>query len=891
MSFLSRKPARPGDRGGDAGRDDEYDDYDLYSADGYQGGEDAWSPNEYFSPEGIKGRWAGEHPEGRAGGRGRREADPSAGHDAWQHSVEDGYRGAGRGASSPGSGRGDDYPGYVADEYASGAYDIPQEADEDRPERGRRRRRDREDRGERTGILRLRRDRGEDMWPDDGISDEDYWASVAADRPLTDSGAGDDRAPAGRRAGTRPGDDRPASGQQASEQQAGGPRDQRGRPGRLGPPPGLASDYLPGGAGLLADPAGRPGTGPQDTRPGPGGRTSGPNAMRPGPDPAGRSSGPNAMRPGPDAARRASGPNAMRPGPDALGRSSGANPLLAESGPQGLRGSGSPGPRTGAAPTVGVTASRPPAGGRASSSGPNPGWTSRGQSGTGSGAFPQPPARPTFQPAGYPPASAPGGRPAARDDWGEPTERIERVNASGYPDPRPASRGQAPATGSPLRAGTAADPSPGSSSTGRSGTPGLPGASGLSRASGRGAPSGPYPRGRDDRGRATDREAGDPGTGSFDRASFDRNGTDRDGTGRGGRDRGGRDRGGRDTGGYGADSYSAGSYGTGGRDSRGDTGGWSDADHWRTPDRDEPARPDSAVDTGGSIWSAPARDAGPAHRAADDPLTSTAYSRSALTDTDGRSYRAAARRSQAQAKLTDQADTYLSGPYRTGGYQAASDYPTASFQPVGQPSGEYRQYSESQYSDARYRRDAASAQAQAAPYPAASSQPGSRPPAGPAQPALGEPTLSQPALSQPALSQPVFTPGQASQPGRAGGAHAAPSPGPGQPLSAPVPPGGTGAGAPAGANPYDGEATGSYPYPASDPYAARPGTAAPARPGADDLYYRVSTGGSYPGGPDARREQARRQQARRDQTRAEQGGTGYRPGHAAGQPGYGERPY
>ena len=66
---------------------------------------------------------------------------------------------------------------------------LPEGADEDRQERGRRRRKDREDSGERTGIFRLRRDRGEDIWPDDGISDEDYWASVAADRPLNAAGS------------------------------------------------------------------------------------------------------------------------------------------------------------------------------------------------------------------------------------------------------------------------------------------------------------------------------------------------------------------------------------------------------------------------------------------------------------------------------------------------------------------------------------------------------------------------------------------------------------------------------------------------------------------------------------------------------------------------------
>src|ERR1700726_1701586 len=221
MSFLSRKPARPGGRGSDAGRDDEYDDYDGYAHDAYQNEEDGWSPNEYFSPEGIKGRWAGEQPEGRAGGRGRRDD--------------------GRGEAGPGyDSYPDDYssgPGYGADEFATGVYDLPDGADEDRSDRSRRRRRDREDRGERTGILRLRRDRGEDIWPDDGISDEDYWASVAADRPLngTDSPLDDERGPAGgaprRTAAPRPGEQR--SDQRGGDQRGG---DQRGVTGRLGPP-------------------------------------------------------------------------------------------------------------------------------------------------------------------------------------------------------------------------------------------------------------------------------------------------------------------------------------------------------------------------------------------------------------------------------------------------------------------------------------------------------------------------------------------------------------------------------------------------------------------------------------------------------------------------------
>src|ERR1700685_2382292 len=109
MSFLSRRPSRSGSREGDAGRDDEYDDYD-YAPDGYRGDEDEnWSPGEYFSPEGIKGRWAdGQRPGERAAARGRR-ADVGGGD-------------PGRGDSGRGdSGRGDSGQGYQ--DQAAAGYD------------------------------------------------------------------------------------------------------------------------------------------------------------------------------------------------------------------------------------------------------------------------------------------------------------------------------------------------------------------------------------------------------------------------------------------------------------------------------------------------------------------------------------------------------------------------------------------------------------------------------------------------------------------------------------------------------------------------------------------------------------------------------------------------
>ena len=393
MSFLSRRPSRSGSRDGDAGRDDEYGDYD-YAPDGYGGGEDeSWSPGQYFSPGGIKGRWAGgqrsadrSDPRGRRDDAGRGDARGDSGQ-GYEDGAGDGYNGYGAAG---------DY-GYEADEYATGAYDLPEGSDEEPAERGGRRRKDK-DRGERTGVFRLRRDRGEDIWPDDGISDEDYWASVASDRPLTganppvesDSLAAADGRPMGRPAGQASSDGGPrmpapvgdevragTGPRPVADSRAGGDQrfgdEQRGVTGRLGPPPGLRGDYQPGGP-ISA----RPGTGPQAARPG-----TGPMAARPG-----------------------TGPQAVRSG----------------------------------------------ASGSASA------WSSQagfGQSGTGQA----PSYRPSGPQASYQPNGLAGrpqdnresdSRQADRSadrgaDWGERTERIDRVNASGYPEPRGNSRSQGPA--------------------------------------------------------------------------------------------------------------------------------------------------------------------------------------------------------------------------------------------------------------------------------------------------------------------------------------------------------------------------------------------------------------------------------------------------------------
>jgi hypothetical protein len=840
MSFLSRRPSRSGSREGDAGRDDEYDDYD-YAPDGYRGDEDEnWSPGEYFSPEGIKGRWAdGQRPGERPAARGRR-GDSGRGDSG---RGDSGRGDSGRGDSGPGyqdRAGGADYDddgynghgpgGYGTDEYATGAYELPEGADEERGERGGRRRKER---GERGSRLRLgRRDRGEEIWPDDGVSDEDYWASVASDRPLNggnpaleaDLPLPADSRPTGRggsadmraAAGPRPG---------ADPRAAGDPRfgDERGATGRLGPPPGLAGDYQPG-SGVSSDSAADWGDRTERIdRVNPGRATSGPMA---GYAPSG-------------GARPGTGPMAARPG---------TGPISAWSSQAGY------------AP---------------SATGP----------------------RPSFQPGSGPAASRPaGGRPSDRAaDWGERTERIDRVNAAGYPEPRPNGRVQAP------------------------GRPSTPAA---------GATSGPF-------GAAA--APGTPGRGRVDNSRVDNGRVDN------GRVDNGRPDNGR-----------------------------VDGPDWRTPDRRELGRDanrESGRTTGG--WPRDGRGGLPgADRAgdrpgADDPLTSTAYSRTSASESDGRSYRVAARRSQAQAKLTEQTQVfsaptgYPSDQHRTGQYETGltGEYPTRQYDtgapaaPGGARGGQYQtgatgeyptgqhrtngvsgvagksaadQYRTGEYQTGEYRSDdyqtgdygqyRADGQPSDARYPGYSgSQSG---PSGqlssatsssePVQPSRrGQQGPVGPGRSNAASGpngfggQPVGNPGRASLPNAIGAPsgqypaqqprHRQPRPQPQPPLSQaplsqapqsqpprqpvqPVQPqlpaaggqggNGQGGGNPAGSaagrslpastgrNPYESAVTGSYPYP-SQPYPARPGPsgnrtsdANPAldgrdgRDARDDRYYR-----------------------------------------------------
>jgi hypothetical protein len=773
MSFLSRRPSRSGSREGDAGRDDEYDDYD-YAPDAYRGDEDEnWSPGEYFSPEGIKGRRAGgQRPVDRADPRGRRgdagRGDSGQGYEdrtAGAGYDDDGYDAYGPGGYSGG--------GYGTDEYATGAYDLPEGAD---GERGGRRRKER---GERGGRLRLRRDRGEDIWPDDGVSDEDYWASVASDRPLNagnlpleaDPLTAADSRPMGRPGGRGNNDDvRVAAGPRpAADSRTGSDQrfadEQRGVTGRLGPPPGLLGDYQPGG---------------------------GVNSGRAGSGPLGGSR-PN---PGASAGRAASGP-------------------MAGFAPSG----GGP---TSARPGTGPMSVRP-------GTGPSSAWSSQagfGQPGTG--------PQPSFQPGGGPARSRPqDGRQPDRADWGERTERIDRVNASGYPEPRGNGRGQGP---------------------------------------------GRADNGRADNGRA---DNGRPDNGRPDSAD------------------------------------------------------------WRTRDRREPVRDaDREPGRGTGGWPVTARGglAVGDRSGADDPLTSTAYSRASASDSDGRSYRVAARRSQAQAKLTEQTQTFSApggypsdqhrtGPYDTGltgGYStrpgqyqtgATGEYPTVQHRASG-VTGVTGKSAADQYRTGEYGQYRADAQQPAARYPGYSGQggqpvqsakPGSN--SGPAQPVQpsrrGQPGPAGPGgssgssrpsgsggSSAPSGGQPVGNSGRVSLPNGTGAPSrqypAQPawhpeqrpqSPPPRQPAQPHVPAVGSqsagshGGGSPAtsasgrsmpgatGRNPYDSAVTGSYPYPVQ-PYPSRPGPTAnppsgadPAlngrdvRDGRDDRYYRPGSPPSDGYGP------------------------------------------
>jgi hypothetical protein len=352
MSILGRRPSRD-DSGHDGSQGQWRDDRDY-------GADDNWSPDEYFSPQDIRGtRAAPSRPErdDRFGGPGparfRGEADDfdgraadrkRGGDPADSGSFPRAARGGGRRGGRDGEyGRSGDFPtgsydtgsydtgsydtgsydtydtgsfdtgSYDTGSYDTGSYDTGSyetgafdtggfrtggygrdkddpngQADGERGGGGRKRR------------MRIkRRDKGDDIWPEDGVSDEDYWASVAADRPLPGTSSALDAdstqvmgatAIAGSAAASSlaPRPDRPAGPRPGQQYQGGRPAldaaPGAGAPGsKPAPRPGISS----GPAGLDSGPMSRVGT-PSGPFPRPG-ATSGPMA-RPG-------TGPNAARP------------------------------------------------------------------------------------------------------------------------------------------------------------------------------------------------------------------------------------------------------------------------------------------------------------------------------------------------------------------------------------------------------------------------------------------------------------------------------------------------------------------------------------------------------------------------------------------------------------------
>jgi hypothetical protein len=184
------------------------------------------------------------------------------------------------------------------------------------------------------------------------------------------------------------------------------------------------------------------------------------------------------------------------------------------------------------------------------------------------------------------------------------------------------------------------------------------------------------------------------------------------------------------------------------------------APHLRAPDLREPSR-----NSGG--WAS----------ADDDPLTSKAFSRSALTDTDGRSY-SAAHRSQVpgdrrDAALTEQTQTFS----MTSQYQADTQAPTARYpayggqqpgQQPGQPSGQYPGYQPSQ----QPRQPSQSQRPQLPPSDGSGGEVGAMPGGGARNPydrgTTSHPYPSQPYPSRPAADKDEERYGRPPRPGRHG---------------------------------------------------------------------------------------------------------------------------
>lgn len=160
MPFMGRRSSRSGNGDGRSGSgsgrqrgDRDYDDYEY----GYQQqDDDSWSPDEYFTPGGIRDRRASNGPDGSYEADGGYDPASTGGFEAPPADGQGSRRGRWPGRAARGEQRG-------------------------------------EGEGERTRRVRLRRERDVGIWPDDEVSDEDYWASVATDKPIPRTGQDQDR--------------------------------------------------------------------------------------------------------------------------------------------------------------------------------------------------------------------------------------------------------------------------------------------------------------------------------------------------------------------------------------------------------------------------------------------------------------------------------------------------------------------------------------------------------------------------------------------------------------------------------------------------------------------------------------------------------------------------
>jgi len=251
-----------------------------------------WSIDDYRSAHPIRGKYAtpsgGRGPAGPGGagpGDPRRargyqsggyQGDQGLAADQYDRAAAGGYgqaqgqaayNSAPVGYGPPQTAGRDDWQrpgaGYGPGDEADPAYPDAPHPEEEPPAEGKKKGRGKRFRiGHRTGE--------EDIWPDDGVSDEDYWASVSTERglPSTDQsrpGGGSPFPPAGRSASARPTtmDARAVDPRAPMATPTTGPRQQSApRPAAgLAQPPAASASTPGGGFGAPGGP-GMPGGGP-----------------------------------------------------------------------------------------------------------------------------------------------------------------------------------------------------------------------------------------------------------------------------------------------------------------------------------------------------------------------------------------------------------------------------------------------------------------------------------------------------------------------------------------------------------------------------------------------------------------------------------------------------